>query len=1367
MLNKTQIIFALLFSILLVSSVSALTAVRSFSDNSILVSETITVSITVDATGATVYGVDEFVPTGWTVSNINEAGSISNGKISWLFLDNTNRVLTYKATAPASSGTYNFNGNFTDGTTLSPITGAKQVTVNNAPGSSPTIKINEIEANPNSGNEWIELYNPNSFSVDISGWKLYDNLASQSLIFTIPSSTTILAKGYYVADLSSAKLNNGGDFVTLKDSSDTQIDQTLERSDNDANSKTWQAIPDGSSTWQFVSSTKGLTNQVSNPDPEPSGNTTDDLMVNYVRGKIIIDGNPATSSQQYTLTVLSGENSGETFTGFVDLVNTIPAQLQGLGYFDTRDQIAFSTGSDFKIEVSGFPECSQSGTFLNGGNGWFSPESGLLTLNCNSPNNAPTFDNSLPTSVQGSEGEEITFQVNATDLDNDSLTFSASGLLSAFFNAVTRIFSWTPGFSDSGTHQLQLTVSDGENSTTQNVTISVSNTNRAPILNQIENQTIEEDTPSTITLSATDPDLDSLSFSITSENTAEVDCSISGDQLTLNPALNFNGIAYCTVQVSDGSLTDSQSFSITVTAVNDAPSIIGLQTTISADEGSLIQLIVNASDPDNLPNELTITINDTRFTNPSPGIFEWQTNFTDSGTHKVEITVSDGSSEVKQIVTITIIDTNQPPILDTIPDFTILEDSGENTLTTLSASDIDGTISGFSITSENKNEVDCSISPSNELKATPANNFFGTATCTVTVTDNSGGTDSQSVSINVTNVNDAPIINSISPTYIPKIPEDASFDFSVDYTDIDSSESQVTITWLRNGTADGSGKTYTFTGDGTKAVLVFNITVLVSDGEFTDTRETQIITSNIPLTDVYNGDTTPFDPSMPDSELECVDLVLEVQDSGKVVMIDCVDLRDVVDLDRFSKISSGLIALDSSKFMTFKNKRAMLTMFSLSNAKTPSIKYNSGFTTNSGAITQTCPGTICSNISYDSSNNLEFQITGFSSFSAGPTPSCSAQGGDICSASESCFGSSLTASDSNACCSISCVTTPPKFSGINTCGNISSLIDLRIKDPDKNDEFDVGETMDIELKIKNLDSKDHDYDIEAHLYNADTEDSEEDVDENLDVNDGDTESIDFDLEIPEDLDEGDRYVLYVKAEDGNLCTEKFVDIDIERPDDYVIISNFQLLPPQVSCGGILEAKIKVQNLGSDDQDIVISAIVDSLGIRQDTEEFELEQFDDDDKETRTLLFQIPYDAKPGDYTARAEVSFSGEVSSDSHAFKVVSCGGEKKPQSLIDLSGSKAPSNQILLVDSKPMPQPSVDRIYLKDYSGFDLGSSSISIKKTGTVVRPVRRSSSILSVMISATESALVKWLIIGIFILITLIFITGIFGRRFRRFR
>ena len=81
-----------------------------------------------------------------------------------------------------------------------------------------------------------------------------------------------------------------------------------------------------------------------------------------------------------------------------------------------------------------------------------------------------------------SEGQNLTFTVDATDPDGtrDTLTYSASALpAGATFDPATRQFSWTPGYNQSGSFQVNFTVADGSRafslSSTKTVTISIGN----------------------------------------------------------------------------------------------------------------------------------------------------------------------------------------------------------------------------------------------------------------------------------------------------------------------------------------------------------------------------------------------------------------------------------------------------------------------------------------------------------------------------------------------------------------------------------------------------------------------------------------------------------------------------------------------------------------------------------------------------------------------------------------------------------------------------------------------------------------------------------------------------------------------------
>lgn len=79
--------------------------------------------------------------------------------------------------------------------------------------------INEILPSPEGADqdlEWIELYNTNSFAVDISGWKLQDTKGTPGT-YLFPQHTTVESRGYVVAKRPTTHimLNNDEDGVTL------------------------------------------------------------------------------------------------------------------------------------------------------------------------------------------------------------------------------------------------------------------------------------------------------------------------------------------------------------------------------------------------------------------------------------------------------------------------------------------------------------------------------------------------------------------------------------------------------------------------------------------------------------------------------------------------------------------------------------------------------------------------------------------------------------------------------------------------------------------------------------------------------------------------------------------------------------------------------------------------------------------------------------------------------------------------------------------------------------------------------------------------------------------------------------------------
>jgi len=167
--------------------------------------------------------------------------------------------------------------------------------------------------------------------------------------------------------------------------------------------------------------------------------------------------------------------------------------------------------------------------------------------------------------------ELYTYDVDATDPDGDTLTYSLTTNPSGMtINSATGVINWTP--SVEGDYDVIVEVSDGEKSTTQSFTITVSKapiippstpTNHAPTITSTPIITVAVDEPYTYDVEATDYDNDILTYSLTTNPAGMTIDSVTGE-ISWTPISSQIGDNDVTVKVSDGEKYDAQSFRITV-----------------------------------------------------------------------------------------------------------------------------------------------------------------------------------------------------------------------------------------------------------------------------------------------------------------------------------------------------------------------------------------------------------------------------------------------------------------------------------------------------------------------------------------------------------------------------------------------------------------------------------------------------------------------------------------------------------------------------------------------------------------------------------------------------------------------------------
>lgn len=131
------------------------------------------------------------------------------------------------------------------------------------------VVINEVDTNPfgddsKSISEWVELYNPTSSKIDISGWKIASTSGMKKTL-SIPAGTFIEPGKFLTFTFESLWFTDNNEVVELKDKNGISIDKTPIISDLKSDFTSWQRIYDGydsdsMSDWKFVTSTAGSTN---------------------------------------------------------------------------------------------------------------------------------------------------------------------------------------------------------------------------------------------------------------------------------------------------------------------------------------------------------------------------------------------------------------------------------------------------------------------------------------------------------------------------------------------------------------------------------------------------------------------------------------------------------------------------------------------------------------------------------------------------------------------------------------------------------------------------------------------------------------------------------------------------------------------------------------------------------------------------------------------------------------------------------------------------------------------------------------------------------------------------------------------------
>jgi uncharacterized protein (TIGR03790 family) len=338
------------------------------------------------------------------------------------------------------------------------------------------------------------------------------------------------------------------------------------------------------------------------------------------------------------------------------------------------------------------------------------------------------------------------------------------------------------------TYTVVVNVSDGIAFDLQTYEVYVNNVNDQPTITSNPVTIVNEDENYFYDVEADDVDLgDILTFSL---DLAPEGMSIESatGEITWLPTNNDVGDIEVIVNVTDISEAfDLQEFTIEVSNTNDVPSLLSIGS-LTAFEDQLFEYQINASDID--LNDILKFYDDSSLfqINKNSGLISFTPTNDDVGVYNIEIKVKDSAqSQDSEIITFTIVNTNDAPTLDFLSYWQLTQDEPFTVTVNAEDEDLDDTLTF----SDNSTLFDIDAD-SGEISLTPSNDHVGLHRINISVSDKEGALDFLVVIFNIANINDPP---EIDKTDLPDseepldIKEGESFNLVISADDLDSEES--------------------------------------------------------------------------------------------------------------------------------------------------------------------------------------------------------------------------------------------------------------------------------------------------------------------------------------------------------------------------------------------------------------------------------------------------------------------------------------------------------------------------------------------------------------------------------------------------
>jgi len=239
-----------------------------------------------------------------------------------------------------------------------------------------------------------------------------------------------------------------------------------------------------------------------------------------------------------------------------------------------------------------------------------------VTINVANVNDAPVAQNDVVTT---NENVPVSVQVlaNDSDVENDALSVVsvANPLNGSAVVSANGAVTYTPDANYAGPDSFEYTISDGLDTATATVVVTVISVNVGPVVIADE-LFVSEGESDVFNLLGNDSDGDGDSLTILSVGTPQngVATLLNSGNVRYTPNQGFSGTDSFIYTVSDGTVTATGQVTVVVNSVNDAP--VAVDDNVSTTQGTAVVIDVLGNDTDPDGDSLTVT----SVSNAVPGV---------------------------------------------------------------------------------------------------------------------------------------------------------------------------------------------------------------------------------------------------------------------------------------------------------------------------------------------------------------------------------------------------------------------------------------------------------------------------------------------------------------------------------------------------------------------------------------------------------------------------------------------------------------------------------------------------------------------------------------------------------------------------